>query len=541
MDEVSERENIGYPGSTFHPSEYKFYCKLQKFLYNVPMERKVLFAWIGKTDLKASQGQLGDGLGPIGQAARKRNYTHIVLLSNYKKDEEKHFIDWLETITSSTIFKYHRELTSPTEFREIYEAVVYAINDAKRKLGEKEIHSTYHLSPGTPAMAAVWILLSKTSHPAEIIESSPERGVKTVSLPFDISADYVPDILKPEDDTVLKLTQGLPPESPEFGSIIHRSKEMKRVIAQARRLAIHDVPVLIQGESGTGKELFARAIHTSSPRKDKPFVAVNCGSIPPELVESEFFGHIKGSFTGAISDREGHFSVADGGTLFLDEIGDLPPPAQVKLLRAIQEKVIMKVGTGKPQSINVRIIAATNRNLIEDVSSGRFREDLFHRIAVGVLNLPPLRDRHGDLDPIVDHILETINKEFGDKPGWKHKKLSAGARNFMHGHRWPGNVRELFNTLSRAAIWTPNEIIEADDIRTALFSVGNSNKPDEVILNRPLGNGFSLSNVIAEVARHYLKRAVVEGKGNKTKIASLLGLSNYQTVSNWMKKYDIKD
>ena len=505
------------------------------------MDRKILFAWIGKTDLKASQGELGDSLGPIGQAVKKRNYSHIVLLSNYKKDEEKQFIDWLKTIASSTIFKYHKDLTSPTEFGEIYEAVVYAISDVKKKLNEKEFHSTYHLSPGTPAMAAVWILLSKTSHPAEIIESSPEKGVKTVSLPFDISADYVPDILKPEDDTVLKLTQGLPPESPEFGSIIHRSKEMKRVIAQARRLAVHNVPVLVQGESGTGKELFARAIHTSSLRKDKPFIAVNCGSIPPELVESEFFGHKKGSFTGAFSDREGHFSVADGGTLFLDEIGDLPLPAQVKLLRAIQEKVIMKVGESKSQSINVRIIAATNRNLIEDVSSGRFREDLFHRVSVGVLNLPPLRDRHGDLDPIIDHILETINKEFGDKHGWKQKKLSAGARNLMHRHPWPGNVRELFNTLSRASIWTPNEIIETDDIRAALFSVGNSQKSNEMILNRPLGNGFSLSNVIAEVARNYLKRAIAESKGNKTKIASLLGLSNYQTVSNWMKKYGIDD
>jgi DNA-binding NtrC family response regulator len=505
------------------------------------MDGKVLFAWIGRTDVKASQGELANSLGPIGQAAKKRNYTHIVLLSNYKKEEEKQFIDWLKKITPSSILKYHAELTSPTEFREIYETAVNAINDVKKKLGRKEIQSTYHLSPGTPAMAAVWILLSKTSHPAEIIESSPEQGVKTVSFPFDISADYIPDILKPEDDEVLRLTQGLPPESPEFNSIIHRSKEMKRVIAQARRLAGHDVPVLIQGESGTGKELFARAIHTSGPRKDKPFVAVNCGSIPPELVESEFFGHKKGSFTGAISDREGHFSVANGGILFLDEIGDLPAPAQVKLLRAIQEQMIMKVGTSKPQSINVRIIAATNRNLIEDVSSGRFREDLFHRIAVGVLNLPPLRDRHGDLDPIIDHILETINKEFGDKPGWRHKKLSAGARNLVHRHPWPGNVRELFNTLSRAAIWTPNEIIEADDIRAALFSVGNFHKSDEMILNRPLGNGFSLSNVITEVARHYLKRAIAESKGNKTKIASLVGLPSYQTVSNWMKKYSIEE
>jgi len=505
------------------------------------MGQKVLFAWVGNTDLKASRGEPGIELGPIGQAVKKRNYTHIVLLSNYRKDDEKHFIDWLRTITSSTILKYHKELTGPTEYEEIYKAAIAVLDDVKKELGKKEFHSTYHLSPGTPAMASVWIILSKTSHPAELIESSVERGVRTVSLPFDISADYVPDILKPADDVVLKLTQGLSPESPEFGSIIHRSKEMKKAIAQARRLAVHDVPVLIQGESGTGKELFARAIHASSLRKDKTFVAVNCGAIPPELVESEFFGHKKGSFTGAISDREGHFSVADSGTLFLDEIGELPLPAQVKFLRVLQEGKITKVGESRPQSINVRIIAATNRNLIEDVAFGRFREDLFHRIAVGVLSLPALRDRHGDLNPIIDHILKIINEGFEDKPGWKDKKLSAGARNLMHQHPWPGNVRELYNTLSRAAIWTPNEIIETDDIRGALFPVSRAQKNGENILNRSLGNGFSLPEVLAEVAKHYLNRSLTESKGNKTRIASLLGLSNYQTVSNWMKKYGIED
>lgn len=511
------------------------------FCNNTAMKSGILFAWIGKTDLKAAQGELGDALGPIGQAVSQRNFAHIALLSNFNKEEERHFIDWLRGKTPATILKYHVALISPTDFKEIYEAARNAINDVKKKLGSKKGQSTYHLSPGTPAMASVWIILAKTSHPAELIQSSPEEGLKTVSFPFEISADYVPDILKPADDKILKLTQGLPPESPEFGAIIHRSREMKRVIAQARRFAVHDITVLIQGESGTGKELFARAIHTTGPRKDMSFIPVNCGAIPSELVESELFGHIKGAFTGAVAAKEGYFSRADKGTLFLDEIGDLPLSAQVKLLRAIQDNKIIRVGDSKTHDINVRIIAATNRNLIEDVASGRFREDLFHRIAVGVLSLPSLRERPGDLDLIINYYLEIINKQFSGQPGWKHKKLSAGARNLMHQHPWPGNVRELSNTLTRVSISTPDETIEIDDIRESLFPVTKAGHNGDNVLNRNLGNGFSLPDVLSDVARHYLKRAVAESKGNKTKIATLVGLSNYQTVSNWLKKYGIEE
>jgi len=499
-----------------------------------------LFTWIGTTDLRASRGEPSVGLGPVGQAVTQRSFSHIILLTNFKKEEEKHFITWLSYKTDAIIEKHHINLTTPTDYDEIYKAAISTIDDVRKKLGGTNLQATYHISPGTPAMAAIWIIISKTTHPAEVIESSQEKGVKTTILPFDISADYVPDIARPADDEILKLTQGLPPESPEFGAIIHRCKEMKKVIALARRLALHDVPILIGGESGTGKELFARAIHTSSPRGEKDFVAVNCGSIPTELVESEFFGHKKGAFTGAISDREGYFSVADGGTLFLDEIGELPLSAQVKLLRTIQENKILRVGDSKPHAINVRIIAATNRNLIEDIHHGRFREDLFHRIAVGVLNLPSLRERHGDLDLVIDFVLESINRKFGDTPNWKHKKFSVSARNLMHRHPWPGNVRELYNTISRAVIWATSDTIDAEDIKESLFPVINTGTEQANILNRSIGKGFSLPNILADVSRHYLQKALDESKGNKTRIATLLGLSNYQTVSNWLKKYGLE-
>jgi transcriptional regulator with PAS, ATPase and Fis domain len=180
---------------------------------------------------------------------------------------------------------------------------------------------------------------------------------------------------------------------------------MKRVIALARRVAIRSIPVLIEGESGTGKELMARAIHQASPRAAKPFITVNCGAIPPELVESEFFGHRRGSFTGAVSDRKGHFERADGGTLFLDEIGELPKAIQVKLLRTLQEGEVTPVGSSEARKVDVRVVAATNRTLISEVAEGNFREDLFYRLAVAIIKLPPLRERAGDLSLLIDALL----------------------------------------------------------------------------------------------------------------------------------------
>ncbi len=503
------------------------------------MKNNVLFAWIGKNDLDACGRENGQNLGPIGEAVLHRNFNMIVLLSVFSEEEERRYIAWLSSITRVKIMKYHFDVSTHNQFRDTYEAAVSVIRDVKRRIGKTELRKVFHLSSGSLAMVAAWILLSKTVHPAELVQTSRKEGVQTVALPFDISGALSDSDNRHSDEEILKMTQGLPPESPEFASIIYRCKSMVRVIAQARRLAVHDVPVLIQGESGTGKELFARAIHKSSPRFDKPFVAVNCGSIPPELVEAEFFGHTKGAFTGASKARDGYFIEADEGTLFLDEIGELPLLAQVKLLRAIQEGAVTKVGSSKSQSIDIRIIAATNTNLIEEVFSGRFREDLFHRIAVGVLQLPPLRERPGDINPIIDNLLIKINGQFDGRPGWERKTLSAAARNIIQQHPWPGNIREMFNTISRAAIWTPGRTIEADDIRAALFPV-SSGKVNDELLNRSLGNGFSLPDLLAEVARNYLKRAAAESGKNKTVMARLLGLPNYQTLSNWMKRYEVE-
>ena len=499
--------------------------------------RRILITWIGNTDLDAPEKEQTIGAGPVAQALMAREFDDAYLLFDHEAGAVRPYRQWLEQrCEGPTLHLLHEELTGPTQFGEIYVAAVRACETALAGR-PRDTALTFHLSPGTPAMAAVWIILAKTRFPAELIESSKQHGVSTVSVPFDISADFLPDLLRRPDEELERLSAGLSPEAPEFEEILHRSQAMQRVILRARRVAPRSVPVLIEGETGTGKELLARAIHRTSPRRDKPFVAVNCGAIPLEIVESELFGHVRGAFTGAVKDRKGHFEEASGGSLFLDEVGELPKPAQVKLLRALQEGEVLPVGTSRSRKVNVRMIAATNRSLLSEVAAGAFREDLFHRLAVAVLPLPPLRDRRDDLPLLIDHILALVNREGRGQPGFVEKELSSGARNLLLAHPWPGNVRELQNTLGRAAIWTPEATLRTEDLRDALLPAGETEKGS--VLGKPLGDGLDLPGILASVARHYLERALDEAQGNKTRAADLVGLPSYQTLTNWMKRYGV--
>jgi DNA-binding NtrC family response regulator len=245
-----------------------------------------------------------------------------------------------------------------------------------------------------------------------------------------------------------------------FKDIVTRSPVMQSVLHNAEKAAASHIPVLIEGESGVGKELIARAIHGSSERRAKPFVAVNCGAIPENLVESILFDHEKGAFTGATDKHTGKFIEADGGTLFLDEVGELPLPAQVKLLRAIQEGEVEPVGSRKTVKVDVRIVSATNRNLINDVKAARFREDLFYRLHVFPISVPPLRDRTEDVPDLVRHFLARICAEEGKRI----RGVSAEALTMLASHRWPGNVRQLENAVFRAVV-----LAEGDTIGTREF------------------------------------------------------------------------
>ena len=485
-------------------------------------------SWIGGNDLKALQDQ---AQGPVCSTVQAFEFSELHLLYNYPKKQVQPYLSWLQEKFINKISSQAVALRSPVDFHDIYLAADTLLSKLTAK-SEESI--AILLSPGTPAMQAVWILLGKTKYKVEFYQSSVEQGVEPVQIPFEIAAEYLPQKKLPEPKRFSQLAAGDVPVNAAFDDIITQNPHMLTVKSRATVLAKHDVPVLIYGESGTGKEIFATAIHNASQRANKSFIAVNCGAIPPDLIDSVFFGHMKGAFTGANTNKDGFFQQADGGTLFLDEFGELEPAVQVRLLRVLQSGELTPVGASQSISVDVRIIAATNRDLIQDVAAGRFREDLFYRIAVGVLHLPPLRQRQGDILLLSEYLLTVICEEL-KLP--KDKKFSAEAKNLILKQSWCGNIRELQATLLRAALWSTDKLISAIDIQQALFAMPESS---EGVLGRDISQGVDIQELIDDIVQHYVPRALSEAQGNKTKAAEFLGLSNYQTLSNWIKKHNVK-
>lgn len=429
-------------------------------------------------------------------------------------------------------------LKDPTDYLGIFRAADDVLSDLTRRVPVNEV--AIHTSPGTSAMAAVWILLAKTKFvEATLFKSWLDRTGRSqlaeVEIPFDLTLDVLPDIAARHAALLAPLDARLPATN-AFDALIHRSAAMAAVIRDARRIALYPNPVLILGESGTGKELLARAVHAASLRAAKPWGAMNCAAIPRELLDAELFGHARGAFTGAIGERLGRFEACDGGTLFLDEVGDMPPETQVRLLRVLQEGEVQRVGETKARKVDVRVIAATNRDLVAALRSGTFRDDLFYRLAVLVLRLPSLRERPEDVFPLAQHFLAVLNHRAATIPGAERKHLSPGGRNFAETYPWPGNVRELENTLARICALIPGDTIRREDFAAHVIPTDAAGASRSPLASR---QNFSLLKEVESVERQLIQQALRESGGVKERAAKLLGLASRQALAHRIRRLGI--
>lgn len=395
------------------------------------------------------------------------------------------------------------------------------------------------------------VIMTAESSMNNAIEAMKGGAYDYITKPFDLEViDAI--ILKAQkaskiSDEVGRLKEELKDHYQLDRTIIGQSQPMQTVYKVLGKIAPSDVTVLISGESGTGKELIARAIHFNSPRLGKPFIALNCAAIPRELLESELFGHERGAFTGATERKAGKFEQANGGTLFLDEIGDMPLELQAKLLRVLQEKEITRTGGNQTLQVDVRIVAATNQNLKKKVRQKEFREDLFYRLNVVPLELPPLRDRRDDIPDLVEHFLTKAQEE--------HRTQAAGvspeAMQQLRNYSWPGNIRELENTMQRAALLSPNVLLGAEDFED-LTEEGGSGRSDaslEGLIANKLKNSlaqmdFQEMDNLYDMVLHQMERPLINivlerTRGNQVRTAEILGI-NRNTLRKKIKTLGIE-
>ena len=340
--------------------------------------------------------------------------------------------------------------------------------------------------------------------------------------------------LKEENAALKKVLVG----SGDFTQIIGNSAAIQELKARISLVAPTNSTILVTGESGTGKELVARAIHAHSTRRSKPFVAVNCGALPESLLESELFGHLRGSFTGADSNKKGLIEVAEHGTILLDEIGEMPPVMQVKLLRVLQERKFRRVGATNELGADIRVIAATNQDLGEMVRDGRFREDLFYRINVIAVHIPPLRKRREDILPLAERAIERFSRQIGKQL----KGLSPSAKRTLDRYSWPGNVRELENVIERAVAFEQGELVRAESLDLGPAPADNTRRRELQPAGAPVdslpADGFDLGQHVEEIERRYIIQALEKTGGRKSKAAELLDMS-FRSFRYYVKKYGL--
>jgi DNA-binding NtrC family response regulator len=389
--------------------------------------------------------------------------------------------------------------------------------------GFEVLRQTLQVSPGTTV-----VMMTAFASVGSAVEAMRAGAVDYITKPF-INDEIRLTIRRIIESRELKrenqiLRQELSQRRTSFKNIIGHSEAMQKVFSVMEKVIPSKANVLITGESGTGKGLVAQAIHESGPRKDKPFIAINCGAIPENLLESELFGHKKGAFTSAVEDKKGLITMANEGTLFLDEVGELPSSLQVKLLHVIQAKELTPVGDTRVISVDVRIIAATNADLMQRVKDGRFREDLYYRLNVIEIPLPALRDRRDDIPLLIKHSLKT----FADEAGKNINDVDYEAMKALLAYDWPGNIRELRNTLERAVVLAEGEVVTLHDL------------PDKFRAIDLEGiSTSSLRQALDDFEREYIRRSMMESKGDKEATAERLGI-DLATLYRKLKKLRIE-
>ena len=491
-----------------------------------------LLTWLGRKDLDQMKD---DQVASIATIALKGPVLdEVVILASTWDDEWYEYREWLEKRlalsqrSKTTVTLQRVRISSPIDYSSITKVMQKQLETLVANADELYIN----LTSGTPAMAVVSVLLGKGTAKCHLVQTSPQGDILDVDVPVDFAAEYK----KSSSSSISQLASQMPTMHPAFEAITAQSPTMQSAIRKAQRLAYSDLPALVLGESGVGKEVMAQAIHHASSRAAKPIKIVNCGALPENLVDSILFGHVKGAFTGADKAHAGLFEQADGGTLFLDEVGELPLNIQVKLLRALQQKEITRVGDIESKSVDVRIIAATHRDLFAMTADGTFREDLFYRLAVGVIEVPALRERAEDIPVLIDALMVDINRQAEKHPLFESKKISQDAKDFASFYSWPGNIRELWNTLNRAVLWSETPEISLQDLQSSILSAGKEPQHH---------HGFTMPGNFQQYLDSIKKEAVLSAlklsHGSKTKAKDLLGLKSHQTLSNWMQNLGIEE
>jgi len=507
--------------------------------------KSIFLSWIGDHDLDFII--YNENKGPILAWLNSdfcNNIDEIHLLyDDHKIIEAQKYISYIKN-NYSIFSQFHNfKLSDPTDYKQIYEIVKNVMGKILKNNLDEKVEFHIHTSPGTNQMASIWLLLAATIYPAKLYQShynkeTKEQRVKICDIPFNIEVEYIPEIKKIADNKLLEYWNIIP----KIDNIIFKSEIMKNLIKHTIKLSNHDVPVLILGESGTGKELIAESIHKLSLRSSNKFIILNCAALHESTAEATLFGWSKGAWTGSIGEGPGLFKECNNGTIFLDEIGDLSLGIQTKLLRTIQNGEIQRVGDGRVTKVNVRVVSATNKNLIKMISEGMFREDLFYRLNIGTIQLPALRERGNDAVIIAEHFLEQINHKFqNDQFVYRYisKKFSLNTKKFILGYDWPGNIRELYNAIERACIWNDTEVITDTDFAQAItkFPGLSQNNLHEMIPRK----GFNLGNEINKIKKNYIEKVLNMTSWSKVETAKILGYKSYQALSYDMRSLGIKE